>query len=96
MDSEHIEGLRKHWGGPMSDAEIELLRDMQAFIDFAIRNGLSFQSVAINLGHDLNGLYRYGFDLKAAVADAFLPKVTGYSQINADSVGQSEEPVEST
>jgi hypothetical protein len=93
VDSEHIEALRKHWSGPMSDAEVELLRDMQAFIDFAIRNGLSFPLVVGTLGHDVNGLQRYGYDLNTA---AFLPKVTGYSQINADSVGQSEEPIEST
>jgi hypothetical protein len=96
VDSDHIEALRKHWGGPMSKEEIEYLRDTQAFIEFAIRNGLSFSLAVVNVGHDINGLQRYGFDLKAANADGFLPKVTGYSQIDADSVGQTEEPVEST
>jgi hypothetical protein len=75
---------------------MEVLRDMQAFIDFAIRNGLSFPFVVANLGHDVNGLARYGFDLETAGADQFKPKVTGYSNIDAGAVGEPEEPIEST
>ena len=80
----------------MASAEMEVLRDMQAFIDFAIRNGLSFASVVANLGHDVNGLARYGFDLETANADHFKAKVAGYSKIDATAVGEPEEPIEST
>ncbi len=96
MVSDRIEAIRKSWGGPMSKEEIEYLRNTQAFIEFAINNGLSFSFAMVGLAHDINGLQRYGLDLKEAAADAFLPKVTGYSKIDANSVGQSEEPVEST
>jgi hypothetical protein len=95
MDANHLKALRERFGGPLSSSEKELLCDMQAFIDFGIRNGLSFASIVANLGHDVNGLLRYGFDLKAAGADAFLPKVKGYSKIDADSVGEPQEPIES-
>jgi hypothetical protein len=96
VDIKHLEGLRKRWSGPMSEAEIQLLRDVQAFISFAVSNGLSFPLVVGTLGHDLNGLQRYGFNVKTAEAEGFVPQVTGYSQMDANSVGQSEEPVEST
>ena len=95
MDA-NLDTLRKRFGGPMTTTEIELLRDMQAFIDFAIRNGLSFAFVVGNLGHDVNGIARYGFDLEAADADGFRAKVAGYSHIDASAVGEPEEPVEST
>ena len=96
MDSNRLDALRKQFGGPMSGAEMAFLRDVQAFIDVAIRNGLSFASVMANLGHDVNAIVtRYGFDLDTASADGFKPKVTGYSKIDADSVGEPEEPVES-
>jgi predicted HD phosphohydrolase len=96
VDSQDLEALRKRFGGPMSSAEIEMLHDMQAFIDVAIRNGASFAFVMANLGHDVNAIVtRYGFDLESATADGFKPKVTGYSKVDADVVGQPEEPIES-
>jgi hypothetical protein len=79
--------------GPMSDAEVQLLRDIQGFIDFAIRNGLSFASAMLTLAHDVNGLARYGFDLDAN-RDGFLPRVTGHSRQDIDAVGEPEEPAE--
>jgi hypothetical protein len=97
VDSKHLEELRKRFDGPMSGAEIEMLRDMQAFIGFAVRNGLSFAFVMANLGHDVNALVtRYGFDLESASADGFKPKVSGYSKLDAAAVGEPEEPIEST
>ncbi|OAI46737.1 hypothetical protein AYO44_10865 [Planctomycetaceae bacterium SCGC AG-212-F19] len=97
MDSQHLDALRKRFGGPMSSAEADLLRDMRAFIEFATRNGLSFAYVMANLGHDVNAIVtRYGFDLESASADGFKPKVMGYSTIDAAAVGEPEEPIEST
>jgi len=90
--AEMAERMRKGFGGPMTETEVAMLRDVQAFIDFAIRNGLSFALVLSILGHDINGVAHHGMSYDEARSDGFLPKVTGYSEINADSVG---EPLES-
>lgn len=91
MDKQWVEQLQRSFGGPRTDAEDALLEDMKGFIDFGIRNGLSFLSIMSTLGHDINGLYRYGFDYDAARKDAFHPKVTGYARISAEDVGEAEE-----
>lgn len=75
----------------MSDREIDFLRDVRAYVDFAIRNGMTFHTVMAGLGYDVNGLYRYGLDLDAAWQDGFKPKVTGASEITEDSVGGVDE-----
>lgn len=49
MVSDRIEAIRKSWGGPMSKEEIEYLRNTQAFIEFAINNGLSFSFAMVGL-----------------------------------------------
>jgi hypothetical protein len=94
MTSHQLESLKKIYGGPMTPAEIEVLRDIKGFIDFAIRNGLSVALVIGTLGHDVNNLARNGFDLDRANADGFEPKVTGYSQITPQDVDESEESPE--
>jgi len=92
--TDHVDRLRKQFSGPMSQEEVDFLRDVQGFIEFAIRNGLSF-GVAIGVpAADINEISRSGFDLRAARASAWLPKVTGYSKVSADSVGEPEEPAE--
>ncbi len=94
VKKKNIDEIRKHFGGPISEDEVQLLNDMKGFIEFSLRNGISFLSVMSNLGHDINGLLRYGFDLKEAKRDGFLPKVTGFSEIDEEAVGEVEEPVE--
>jgi hypothetical protein len=89
--TELADRLRKHFEGPMSAEEIEFLRDAQAFIEFAIRNGLNFPVVVANLGHDFSNLSREGFDLSSAKANGFLPKVSGYSKITSEDFGDSED-----
>lgn len=96
MENDRVESLRRQFGGPMTEKEIEVLRDMQGFIEFAIRNGLSFALVISNLGHDVNGLAQYGFDLQDATKACWSPRVTGYSRISSESVGEPTEPIEST
>lgn len=81
-------------GGPMSDAEIALMRDTQGFIEHAIRNGFTLALVLSVLQHDIDGIVRHGLSLDEARSDGFLPKVTGYSQVGADSVGQPDEPLD--
>lgn len=80
--------------GLLDGEQIALLRDMQAFIDFGIRNNLNFLTIIGTLGHDVNGMARYGFDLKAAERDAFLPKVSGYAKIGPEDVGQGTDDPE--
>jgi hypothetical protein len=84
------ETLRQVYGGPMSEAEMKFLRDLQAFIDFAIRNGLSFHTTMAYLSHDWNEFARYGFDYEAVRSHGFSPRVTGFSEITADAVGEPE------
>lgn len=89
--SRKAEELRKSWDGPMNGGELAFCRDVQGFIQFAIENGLSFAMVVSALGHDANNLARYGFSLEAAKEDAFMPKVSRYSNVSSDSVGEAEE-----
>ena len=89
--TERVEGLRKRFDGPMSEAEIELLRDFQGVIDFAIRNGLSFALVFSILSHDLNGIVQHGFSLEDAKKSGFLPKAAGWAKLNVDDVGEPDE-----
>jgi hypothetical protein len=93
--AEHADRLRKSWAGPMSQQEIEFLRDVQGFIEFAIRNGLSFPMVVGGICHDVNAIAQHAFDLNATKATGFLPKTTGYSKLMAEDFGESEEPAAS-
>ena len=88
------ERLRQGFVGPLSEQEIELLRDVQGFIEFAIRNGLSFPMIVTSVGRDFNDLLREGFDLPAAKSKGFSPKVAGYSKISAEDFGGDEEPLD--
>lgn len=76
-----------------SAAEREFLADVDGFLDFALRNGLSFLSVLVVLVHDLVEIAAHGFDLEKAQAEGFLPKVSGWAQRNAEPVGEVEEPM---
>jgi hypothetical protein len=89
--AERVESLRQRFNGPMSDDEVELLRDFQGLIDFAIRNGLSFTLVLSILSHDIQGIAQGGWSLEAAKKSAFSPKAAGWSKINADDVGEPDE-----
>ena len=92
--AELAEGLRKQFSGPLSEEERTFLRDLQGFVEFAIRNGLSFAVIASTLGHDLNELARDLYALKQTKARGFIPKVTGYSQLTEENVGGSVEGTE--
>jgi hypothetical protein len=91
LTKEDVTRLDKVLRGPMTEAEIELLRDIQGLIEFAIRNGLSFAMVMSILGQDLRGIAQHGMDLDEARSYGFLPKVTGYSKYSAQAVGEPEE-----
>lgn len=90
--AELAERLRKPFSGPMTEEEVEFLRNAQAAIEFAIRNGLNFATIVSSLGQDLNEILRNGFDLSKVKAQGFLPKVTGYSKITEEDFAEAEEP----
>jgi hypothetical protein len=56
-------------GGPLTDEELKLLRDIQGFIAYGIHEGLSFNVILKMLRHDLDGLIN-----KEA---GFLPRIKG-------------------
>ena len=89
--TEQAEQLRRSFAGPMSEEDLRFLRDMQGFIEFGIRNGLSFPAVAASLGHDLNEVARAGFDLGAAKRTGVALRVAGYSAVTAEMFGEAAE-----
>lgn len=93
MDKLKLEALKRTFGGSMSQQEIDLLRDAQAFIDFCIENGLSFRSAVGNLAHDANGILAPGDMFERGV---FVPKVKGYrrvmSQLAEDAAALGSDP----
>jgi hypothetical protein len=89
--AEMAQRLREPLSGRMTEAQLELLRDAQAAIDFAIRNGLSFAAIVTALASDLNEVAREGYDLGKAKARGFVPKVAGYSKLLPDDFGVPDE-----
>ena len=77
----------------MSDAEVAFLRDFQAFIDYGIRNGLSFQATMMYLAHDWNEFARFGYDFETVMKQGFLPRVAGFSDATSESVGSAEPEI---
>lgn len=77
--------------GPMSDEETELLEDISGFVTWAIRNGMSFPQAIATIAHDVNRISQLGFSLEATRREDFQPKVTGYSDVGEDDVGEIPE-----
>jgi hypothetical protein len=91
LSQEHIDGLKKAYGGPMTAPEVQILRDMQGFIEFSIRNGLGFGLVVSTLGHDVNNIAKCGFDVDQVKSNlGFTPKVEGFSEALPESVGEPD------
>lgn len=80
MSQSHVDVLKKLYGGPMDARQVELLRDIQAFLDFCIENGLSFQLAVGTLAHDVNGILSPDGYFDRGI---FSPKVSGYAEGNA-------------
>ena len=85
------EALQRRWSRLMSEPEVKFLRDVQAFIDFAISNGMTFTAVVGTLLNDLNEITRDGFDYGKALSRGFEPEVSKYSQLTSDDFGESDE-----
>ena len=81
---EHAERLKQAYAGPMTEHEVDIVRDMQAFLEFCLENGLSSQVAFGTLAHDVGGLVRQ--------EAGFLPKVTGYTRILNDLRDEANDP----
>jgi hypothetical protein len=79
-----VENLKRHYVGPMEENDVAFLRDMQAFLEFCIENGLSMQIALSTIAHDVNGLLRQ--------EHGFSPKVTGYAKIVEDLQAAGKDP----
>lgn len=79
---------------PMSRTEVEMLDDILKFIDFTIRNGLGIKFVLDVLTHDLSEIEHKDGSLDKALSKGFRPKVSGWAQLDEDSFGETEEPME--
>jgi hypothetical protein len=91
--AELVERLSKPFTGPMTSEDLDFLKDVQAMIDFAVNNGLTFPMVVSALCSDMNELARDGFDLRKSRSRGFVPKSEGYSKLSSDDFGESDEPL---
>ena len=83
--------IRERFTGRMSEQEVAFLDDVRGFIDYAVRNGMSFPMVAAVLSQDINELFHFGFDMEAAKARGPKLKTVGFSRITPDSFGPGDE-----
>jgi hypothetical protein len=92
-ERELAECLKKNldMGGPMSEKEKAFLRDVEGLVRFAIRNGLSFRAIVRVLYADLSHFAHNELSYDNALADGYLPMVTGYSKLSPESFGETEE-----
>ena len=81
MDTKLREALRSY-GGPLSTDQLQVLRDMQGWIEYCISNGLSLRSTVGVLSHDVNGIL--------AQVPGFSPKVSGYAKYRTELEDLSE------
>ncbi|HEX4794362.1 MAG TPA: hypothetical protein VH370_11250 [Humisphaera sp.] len=87
-----VESLVDHFSAApprvaVSAADLEFLKDLDAILDFALRNGLTFNSVLLFIMHDIPTIAKYGSVQEAADKDFFTPKLKGWAQTNIDEVG---------
>jgi hypothetical protein len=47
-----VKSASSYMGGPLSEQQVRFLRDVQGFVEYAIRNGLSLKTVYSLLQHD--------------------------------------------
>lgn len=71
MDTK-LKNALKSYGGPLAPEQIDLLRDVQGWIEYCIANGYSLKSTLGVLAHDVNGIL--------ADAPFLTPKVRGYAK----------------
>jgi hypothetical protein len=57
LNTSVVKEISGQLGGPLSKEQIQFLRDVQGFIEYAIRNGLSYNSIYLLLRHDLDAVH---------------------------------------
>jgi hypothetical protein len=73
--AEAAESVRKQFAGPMTDEQVQFLRDMQATIEYAISNRFSFPMIITTLAHDVYELQMAAFRPEAVEARGVKLKV---------------------
>lgn len=81
MNQARVDAMKQLFGGSMTQRELDVLRDMQAFITFCIENGLSFRTAVGTISHDVNGILAPGDMFERGI---FAPKVLGYQRVLSD------------
>lgn len=71
---EQLARMQRLCSGPMSPDQVGLIRDIEAFLEYCVDNGLSFSLALATIAHDVNGL------LTNQDANWFQPKVKGYAE----------------
>lgn len=68
----------------LNKKEVEFLKDIRAFIEWAIinKNSVSFWTVLATLAHDARGLFDYKTD------KFFLPRTSGYLKRQLDEMAK--------
>ncbi|MCI0640986.1 MAG: hypothetical protein L0Y72_07595 [Gemmataceae bacterium] len=92
--SSRISALKKRrtsQSGLLSQEESEFLEDLKGFIDYGIRNGVTFLSIMGGIAHDVSELKLDLFDFKAAKKRGWRPMVSGYGKIVSESFQGVEE-----
>ena len=72
---DNLKRLKRMYPGPMNEKQIAFLRDLQAFIDVSIENGLSFRGTIGPIFHDVNGILAPDNYFERGI---FVPKIAGY------------------
>lgn len=75
----------------LSPDERAFLLDVDGFLDFALRNGMTFPGVLSLLLHDFGEIAAHEFSLAGLAQDFIRPKASGWAKRNVDPVGEPEE-----
>ncbi len=78
----------------LSTADHAFLQDMDGFLDYAMRNGITFLWVLTGVMHDVSEIGHYSWSVDVAASDHFSPKVTGWAERNKAVYGDSESDTE--
>jgi hypothetical protein len=66
----NVKEAMRAYGGPLTPEQMQLLRDLEGWIEYCISNGFSLKSTLGPIAHDVNGLL--------AETPLLKPQVTGY------------------
>ena len=76
---------------PLSQRERDFLEDVDGFLDFATRNGLTFFTIVQVLFHDVNELISHKSSFDELDKNFVVPKVAGWATRNRESMIDDDE-----